>query len=147
MLKVYGIVGQTTAIIKFPVNRGRAHLECEFKHGHIGGGQADRPATYSTRSVVEQHIIESSPYYGGMITLLRTADEDEPAAPVAVAPKKTIVDTPAVPVAVDHPEITTVADAKAFLKANKAKATNLVDEAHMRSYMSKIGVTFSNLSW
>lgn len=138
MLKTYGIDGQTTAIIKVPFNNGAASLEVEFKRGRIGAGLQNRPATYSTSDPVYQSIIENSIFFGHKVRLVRVIGDAEPETPSA--PKAQT------PTTVEyHPEITSLEDAVAFLKARGAKATNLKDEESIKKYMAKIGVSFPNL--
>jgi len=130
MLKIYGIHGRTQALIKVPVNNGKAWIECEFKHGRIGAGIANRPATYPTSDITEQNIIENSPLFGHLIFLHRLAAASE---------------TKAEPVsAVAVPSITSREEVVAYLKSNGAKATNLKDDAAIKKYMEKIGVFFPN---
>lgn len=137
MLKVYGIHGQTTAIVKIPVNGGEGWLEVEFKRGRIGAGLQDRPATFPTNNPVTQDIIESSPFFGKLIMLVRAVPipgEGEEAQPNAAAG----------PAMAAHPEITDRDEAAAFLKANGAKANVLRDPESMLKYAAKIGVSFPN---
>lgn len=136
VLKVYGIHGRTQALIKVPVNNGRAWIECEFKHGRIGAGIANRPATYPTSDSTEQNIIENSPLFGPLIFLHRVAAAETP------APAKQ--DTPAVG-ATAVTSVTSREEAIAYLKQNGAKATNLKDDESIRKYAAKIGVHFPNL--
>ncbi len=137
MLKVYGIHGRTQALIKVPVNNGKAWINCEFKHGRIGAGIGNRPATYPTADVTEQNIIENSPFFGSLIFLHRVAAAETP----AVAKQ----DTPAVPAAAAVTSVTSKEEAIAYLKQNGAKATNLKDDESIRKYAAKIGVHFPNL--
>ena len=138
MLKVYGINGRTQALIKVPVNHGRAWIECEFKHGRIGAGIANRPATYPTSDETEQHIIEDSPFYGNMIFLYRAAGSDE---------QKSNNEPEQKPFNTAVTSVTSKEEAVAYLKANGAKATNLKDDASIQKYMEKIGVIFPNFSF
>lgn len=137
MLKVYGIHGRTQAVIKVPVNGGKAWLECEFKHGRIGAGLGNRPATYPTSDPVEQSIIENSKFFGPMITIVRVAgteaDNKKPAA--APAPEKSLEAVTSV---------TSREEAVAYLKAKGAKATDLKSDAAIKKSMEKIGVFFPN---
>lgn len=137
MLKVYGIHGRTQALIKVPCNNGKAWLECEFRHGRIGAGLGNRPATYPTNDVTEQNIIEDSPLFGPLIFLHRVAGADAPKTP----------DTPAKPVGKAEPGVTSKEEAVAYLKANGAKAVNLKDDAAIKKYMEKIGVFFPNFEF
>ena len=137
MLKVYGIHGRTQALIKVPVNNGKAWINCEFKHGRIGAGIGNRPATYPTADVTEQNIIENSPFFGSLIFLHRVAATETP----EVAKQ----DTPAVPAAEAVTSVTSKEEAIAYLKQNGAKATNLKDDESIRKYAAKIGVHFPNL--
>lgn len=140
MLKVYGIHGQTTAIIKIPFNGGRGHVECEFKRGVIGRGPNNRPATYATSDKALQGIIEDSPYFGHLITIVRVSDDGTDSKPEPKA------ETPAGPVVTAYPDVTERDEAVAFLKAHGAKATNLKDDEAIKKYMAKINVSFPNLS-
>lgn len=134
MLKVYGIHGRTTALIRIPAGKnGRAYLECEFGRGRMGVGPANRPATYVTTDPVKQAIIEGSPLFGGMIKLIRSY-EDEPGQTEAPASKSVT----------EIPEVTSHDEAVAYLKAHGAKATNLTSDSAIRKYMDKIGVVFPN---
>lgn len=134
MLKVYGIHGRTTALIRIPAGKnGRAYLECEFGRGRMGVGPANRPATYVTTDPVKQAIIEGSPLFGGMIKLIRSY-EDEPGQ----------TETPASKSVTEIPGVTSHDEAVAYLKAHGAKATNLTSDSAIRKYMDKIGVVFPN---
>lgn len=138
MVKVYGIHNRTQAIIKIPANGGRAWLEVEFRHGRIGAGMGNRPATYSTADPTEQFIIENSPMYGRVYKLIRTAGTDDDAKPAAAK-------APSAPKLKAELGITSREDAVAFLKQNGAKATNLKDDESIQKYAAKIGVCFPNL--
>lgn len=137
MLKVYGIHGRTQALIKVPVNNGKAWIDCEFKHGRIGAGIGNRPATYPTSDETEQNIIENSPFFGSLIFLHRVAAAETPATAKQ--------DTPAAPAATAVTSVTSKEEAIAYLKQNGAKATNLKDDESIRKYAAKIGVHFPNL--
>lgn len=63
MLKVYGIAGITSANLTIKTRSGRSFIKCEFKHGRMGIGTGNKPATYSTADPVEQAIIEDSPMF------------------------------------------------------------------------------------
>lgn len=96
MLKVYGIQGRTQALITIPFNGGRGKLELEFEHGRIGAASLNRPATYSTDDPAKQAIIEGSKFFGGLVTVVRTYGEPEPApVKVAAAPKSAPAAAPA----------------------------------------------------
>lgn len=136
MVKIYGIDGQTTAIVKVPFNNGTAHIECEFKRGVIGRGPNNRPATFPTSDPAIQSIIESSPYFGHMITLVRISDNG-PQRPAAM--------TPAEPKTVEYPDVTSEEELVAFLKAHGAKAVNLKDDESRMKFAAKIGAIFPNL--
>lgn len=134
MLKVYGIHGRTTALIRIPAGKnGRAYLECEFGRGRMGVGPANRPATYVTTDPVKQAIIEGSPLFGRMIKLIRSY-EDEPGQ----------TETPVSKSVTEIPGVTSHDEAVAYLKAHGAKATNLTSDSAIRKYMDKIGVVFPN---
>ncbi|MBR5660579.1 MAG: hypothetical protein IKW99_03420 [Bacteroidales bacterium] len=135
MLKVYGIHGQTTAIVKIPVNDNSAWLELEFRRGRIGAGLQNRPATYSTVDPVVQAVIEGSPYFGRLISIVRVVGDEKRPAPNAAG----------FPTVIAHPEVFSKEDAVSFLKANGAKAVNLKDDDSIQKYAAKIGVSFPNL--
>lgn len=133
MLKVYGIHGRTQAIVKIPVNGGQAWIECEFRHGRIGAGIANRPAAYATADITEQNIIENSPLFGNLIVLHRVAAEIVPVEEAPIAVSKAV------------PAVTSREEAIAYLKQNGAKATQLKDDESIKKYAAKIGVCFPNL--
>ena len=139
MLKVYGIHGRTQALIKVPVNNGKAWIECEFRHGRIGAGMGNRPATYPTADVTEQNIIENSPLYGPLIVLVRAVGEDKP---VAAAAEKA-VEPQAAAKAVTS--VTSREEAVAYLKQNGAKASELRSNEAIKQCAAKLGVFFPNL--
>ena len=134
MLKVYGIHGQTQAILNFPVNEGRAWFTAEFGRGRIGAGMQNRPATYTTSNPVIQGIIENSAEFGHLIKIVRVSEDASEKKAAAPAPALTA-----------HPEITSKEDAVAFLKANGIKAAGLKDDEAIQRSASKIGVFFPNL--
>lgn len=136
MLKVYGIHGRTTALIRIPAGKsGKVFLECEFARGRMGVGPANRPATYVTTDPIKQAIIEDSPLFGSTIKLVRSyEDEVKEEAPVKDAS----------PVLQEIPGVTCHEEAVAYLKAHGAKATNLSSDTAIKKYMVKIGVTFPN---
>ena len=136
MLKVYGISGQTTAIVRIPLNEGKAYLECEFRHGHIGSGPNARPATYPTSDPATQAIIESSGFFGKRIKLIRVMNDDQP---------KPTFENPAYPSVVAHPEITCKEEAVAYIKKNGAKAKDFRNDEAIQEFAAKIGVSFPNL--
>lgn len=136
MLKIYGIHGRTQALIKFPLNNGKAWLPCEFKHGRIGAGIGNRPATYPTADITEQNIIEDSLMFKQKLVFIHrisgedTAKADVPAAPV-VEPEYVA-------------SVTSREEAVEYLKSCGAKALNLKDDAAIKKYMAKINVAFPN---
>lgn len=139
MLKVYGIHGRTTALIRIPAGKsGKAYLECEFARGRMGVGPANRPATFVTTDPVKQAIIEGSPLFGGVIKLVRSYEEEGESQPVKTKAAEDKVEVTAVA------GVTCREEAVAYLKAHGAKATNLKDDESIRKYMAKIGVTFPN---
>jgi len=138
MLKIYGIHGRTQALIKIPVNNGRAWLECEFKHGRIGAGIGNRPATYPTRDETEQNIIENSPFFNNGIFLHMVAGDND---------GKKAEQAPEQPALKAEPSVFSREEAVAYLKANGAKAANLKDDTAIQKYMEKIGVFFPNFSF
>ena len=143
MIKVYGIHGRTTALIRIPAGSGRAWLEIEFKRGRLGLGKSNTAATYSTADPTEQAIIEDSPQFGGLIKLMRVYGEAgrEVAAPLATEkPEAAEVQLLAVP------EVTTKEQAVAYLKSKGAKATQLRDDEAIKRFADKIGVSFPNLT-
>ena len=119
MTKVYGIGGQTTALINIPFNGGIGHIQCEFRRGVIGRGPNNRPATFATSDEAVQRIIEDSDYFGHRIRLVRIINDGVPS-------------TEPIP---------------AFLKAHGAKASNLKDDESIKKYMAKIGVSFPNFEF
>lgn len=137
MLKVYGVHGRTQALIKVPFNNNSAWLPCEFRHGRVGAGMANKPATYATADEIEQKIIENSDMFGKLIVLVRAtgAEEKKVAAKgeEQPAPLKAITG------------VTSREEAVAYLKAEGAKATNLKDDESIQKYAAKIGVCFPNL--
>lgn len=168
MLKVYGIHGRTTALIRIPFgSTGKGYLECEFNRGRMGMGPANRPATYVTGDPVKQGIIENSPLYGGTIKLVRVYEEEKPAAtaakpvPTVQSPapvKKTVPaakkgakkETPNEPIDLgveSYPEITTREDALAKLKELGALASDLIDDDAAKAFAEKNGIIFSNFSF
>ena len=135
MLKVYGIYGQTQAVLNFPINEGKAWFTAEFGRGRIGAGMQNRPATYTTSNPVIQGIIENSVEFGHLIKIVRVTEDSEEKKAAA----------PAAPALAAHPEIYSKEDAIAFLKANGAKATHLKDDESIAKFATKIGVFFPNL--
>ena len=147
MLKVYGIHGRTTAIIRIPAgNSGKAFLECEFGRGRMGVGPANRPATYATADPAKQMIIENSPLYGKTIKLIRYYEDEndnqqsQSAAAPAVAPAEKEKPT-------EVPGVESREDAIAYLKAHGAKAVNLKDDESIKKFMAKSGVVFPNFEF
>lgn len=120
MLKVYGIHGRTTAIIKIPFNHGKGSIECEFENGLIGQGMMNEPAKYSTNSKFVQNIIENSPLFGGLIQLVRSFEEpgDNDEAPAAPAEA---VAAPAPAAAPSAADAAAQANAKRLAAARAAK--------------------------
>lgn len=137
MTKIYGISGQTTAIVKIPFNGGLGYVECEFRRGVIGRGPNNRPATFATADPSIQSLIEMSNFYGRRIKLIRTIDDGASQA-------KPAKETPAEPSVKPYPDVLSREEAVAFLKAHGAKATNLKDDESIKKYMAKIGVSFPN---
>lgn len=144
MIKVYGIHGRTTAIIRIYNASGRAYIEPEFKRGRLGLGASNQAATFSTDDPTEQAIIEDSPLFGGLIKLMRVyrGDDDkqvaaplETAKPEAAEADKTIVE-----------EVETKEQAVAYLKSKGVKATQLKDDEAIMKSAAKIGVSFPNLN-
>ena len=77
MLKVYGITGRTTAMLTIPTGNGKAFIKCEFKHGRMGLGIGNKPATYHTSDPVTQNIIETSnEYKKGLIKIVRAYNDE-----------------------------------------------------------------------
>lgn len=135
MLKIYGIRGRTQAVIKFPLNNGKANLPCEFKHGRIGAGQGNRPCTYATSDETEQNIIENSDFYKSKMVFLYRGEESKPAQEEAPKEPEYV------------PGVTSREEAIAYLKGKGAKATNLKDDASIKKFMDKIGVAFPNFDF
>ena len=140
MTKVYGIGGQTTALINIPFNGGIGHIQCEFRRGVIGRGPNNRPATFATSDEAVQQIIEGSDYFGHRIRLVRIINDGVPSeAPVS--------ETPAKPSVKEYPDVVSREEAVAFLKAHGAKASNLKDDSSIKKYMAKIGASFPNFEF
>ena len=143
MVKVYGVLGRTTALVRIPANSGKAYLEIEFKRGRIGYGRNNQAATYSTADKTEQEIIENSPYFGRLIKLLRVYNKDGASVAPAAATEKAAgakVEKTSVP------EVTTQEEAVSYLKSKGAKATNLRSAETIKAFADKIGVSFPNLN-
>lgn len=143
MLKVYGIPGRTTAVVRIPTAKNKSWLILEFKRGRHGDGQTERPCTYVTNDQTVQNIIENSSYYGGTIKLIRSYDADgrEVAAPLTTK-KPSAAKT--VPTSV--PDVKTRDEAVAYLKRRGAKANNLTDDESIKAFAARIAVTFPNLT-
>lgn len=142
MIKVYGVHGRTTALIRIPAGAGRAWLEIEFRRGRLGLGKSNTAATYSTADPTEQAIIEDSPMFGGLIKLLRVYGEagKQVAAPLATEkPEAAEVQHTAVP------EVTTKEQAVAYLKSKGAKATQIRDDEAIKKCAARLGISFPNL--
>lgn len=138
MLKIYGIDNRTAAIITIPINEGKAKFVCEFRHGMIGRGRNNRPATYATVDVTEQNIIERSAYYGRLIRLVRVVGGDTGGIKARTKAKKAETANEV------HPEITSKEEMIAFLKAYGAKATDLASDSSIKKYIEKAGLDFPN---
>lgn len=143
MIKVYGVHGRTTALVRVPAGAGRAWIEVEFKRGRLGVGKANTAATYSTADPTEQAIIEDSPLFGSLIKLLRVYGEE--GKPVA-APLATEKPDGAEVVKNEVPEVTTKEEAIAYLKAKGAKAVQLRSNEGIRSCADQLGIIFPNLN-
>lgn len=143
MIKVYGIHGRTTAIIRIYTKSGLAYIEPEFKRGRLGLGKSNAAATYSTADPTEQAIIEDSNYFGGLIKLIRVYDNGgENVAPALATEKPAAAEA-------EHtivPEVTTKEEAIAYLKQQGAKAVQLRDDEAIKRFAAKIGVSFPNLT-
>lgn len=142
MTKVYGIYGRSTAVVRVPSRSSKAWLVLEFKGGRHGNGTIERPATYVTSDVVEQDIIEASPYFGGSIKLVRSYDNGKEVAAGFATAKAAAAQS--VPTSV--PGVTTREEAIAYLKRKGAKATNLKDDESIKAYAERISVSFPNLT-
>lgn len=156
MLKVYGIHGRTSALIRIPAgNSGKAFLLCEFSRGRMGAGPANRPATYATNDPVKQAIIENSSLYGSTIKLIRfyKEDGDDDVKPKRTAPVKQGRKQPVEPKKEDTPDVKleeiedvkTVEEAVAFLKGKGLKAGELLPD-NIKKSAESIGVFFPNLN-
>lgn len=141
MVKVYGIHGRTTALLRIPAGSGRSWLEIEFRRGRLGLGAANKAATYSTSDPTEQAIIEDSPMFGGLIKLMNVYDNGGNKVEAALATgnpsgaevQPTIVE-----------EVTTKDQAVAYLKSKGVKATQLRDDNSILRNAARIGVSFPN---
>lgn len=146
MIKVYGIHGRTTAIIRIYNATGKAYIEPEFKRGRLGLGASNQAATFSTSDPTEQAIIEDSPLFGGLIKLMRVyKGDDKEEAPVS-APLETAKPEAAEPDNTIVEEVETKEQAVAYLKSRGVKATQLKDDEAIKKSAAKIGVTFPNLN-
>ena len=143
MIKVYGIHGKTTALLRIPARSGKAWIEVEFKRGRLGLGASNQAATFSTADATQQAIIEDSPLFGNKIKLLRVyrGGNEQIAAPLA-----TEKPTGAEITKVNVPEVETREQAIAYLKSKGAKATQLRDDEAIKKFAEKIGVIFPNLN-
>ncbi len=139
-LKVYGVSGRTTALLRIPTRGGRSWIEVEFKRGRLGLGASNKAATFCTNDKTVQSIIEDSSLFGNTIKLLRIYNSDSDAEPVA--PKAD--EKPAEVISV--PEVSSKEEAISYLKGRGAKATNLKDDDSIRKFMAKIGVEFPNFT-
>lgn len=143
MVKVYGVLGRTTALVRIPTNSNKAYLEIEFKRGRIGYGRNNQAATYSTADRTEQEIIENSQYFGRLIKLLRVYNNEGAGISPAAATEKA---AGAVVQKTSVPEVTTQEEAVAYLKSKGAKATDLRSAEAIKKFADKIGVSFPNLN-
>lgn len=143
MIKVYGIHGKTTALLRIPARSGKAWIEVEFKRGKLGLGASNQAATFSTADPTQQAIIEDSPLFGGKIKLLRVyrGGSEQIAAPLATDKPNGAEITK-----VNVPEVETREQAIAYLKSKGAKATQLRDDEAIKKFAEKIGVIFPNLN-
>lgn len=135
MLKVYGIYGQTQAIINFRLNDGAASFTAEFKRGRICVGPQSRPATYTTSNPMVQDIIESSKEFGHLIQLVDVVADQDAKEPETKKTSGLEAKT----------GITSKEEAISFLKANGAKATQLKDDDAIKKCAAKMGYFFPNL--
>ena len=142
MIKVYGVHGRTTALVRIPAGSGKAWLEIEFKRGRLGLGKSNQAATYSTADPTEQSIIEDSPYFGGLIKLLRVYGREGSEVSPALATEKPEA---AEVVLTAVPDVTTKEEAVAYLKSKGAKAVQLRDDEAIKRFAAKVGVSFPNL--
>jgi len=153
--KIYGIYGQTTAILRIPAGSGKAYLQCEFTRGRVNNKINNRPATYCSSDRTEQNIIEDSVFFkSGRIKLVRVYNDgaQSDAAPAAAPATTPAAGRPFVPedvtgnTATDYPGITSREEAIGKLKELGAKAVDLRSTAGIKAVMDRLGVTFSNLA-
>ena len=148
MTKVYGIYGRTTVELTLQV--GKATLPLIFERGCLDRKNF-RPAVYMTSKPAIQAMIENSPLFGTTIQLVRTFGAREQvettSAVSAPAPAANPAEPKLAPSATEAPEVTSLAEAAAYLKAHGAKAANVASEDAMKKYMVKIGVTFPNFNF
>lgn len=156
MTKVYGIYGRTTVELTLQV--GKATLPLVFERGCLDRKNF-RPAVYMTSKPAIQAMIENSPLFGTTIQLVRTfgaREQVETTSAVSAPIKKAPVEKVATPTAAgpnpaptvtEAPEVTSLAEAAAYLKAHGAKAANVAGEEAMKKYMAKIGVIFPNFNF
>ena len=143
MIKVYGIHGKTTALLRISTRSGKSWIEVEFKRGKLGLGASNQAATFSTADPTQQAIIEDSPMFGGKIKLLRVyrGDSEQIAAPLATEKPNGAEVTK-----VNVPDVTTREQAITYLKSRGAKATQLRSDEAIVAFAEKIGVSFPNLN-
>ena len=143
MIKVYGIYGKTTAIVRVYTRSGLAYIEPEFKRGRLGLGKSSTAATYSTADKTEQSIIEDSPLFGGTIKLLRVYGNEGSEVAASLATEKPEA---AEIILTAVPDVTTKEQAVANLKSKGAKAVQLRDDEAIKRFAAKVGVSFPNLT-
>ena len=143
-LKIYGIHGRSTAVIRVPAGDGKAYLEVEFTKGRPTPGGNYKPAVYSTNDKTEQSIIEHSPYFGGTIKLIQVYGNDSDAAAPAPAPA---VEAPKAAEPKVYPDVETYEQAVVVLKSLGAKATQLRSTDAIRKFMSTMNVSFPNYNF
>lgn len=143
-LKVYGVSGRTTALLRIPTKGGRAWIEVEFKRGRLGLGASNKAATFCTNDKTVQSIIEDSSLFGNTIKLLRIYNSDSDAEPAAPKAAEKPAENPVEVISV--PEVNSKEEAISYLKGRGAKATNLKDDDSIRKFMAKIGVEFPNFT-
>lgn len=146
-LKIYGIHGRSTALIRIPAGNGKAWIECEFTKGRPTKGANYKPATYATSDKTAQAIIERSSYFGTIIKLIEVYGTDS-------APKKNEAEEEFVmPVAINEKkaqvfeDVTTYEQAIAKLKALGVKATQLRSTAAIQKAMVVLNISFPNYSF
>lgn len=146
--KIYGVFGYREACLTVPVSGdGKSYLKISFVNGNPQHGAYYRPATYVCADEVEQDMIENSVLFTrGTIKLVKQFGDkvatSKPAKNVEVKPeeeKKQDVK--------EFPDVVTIEELRAVLKANGAKAPTLTSENAMKRFAEASGLAFPNYNF